>query len=55
VEGPGEARFVIAVAGRSRAQPGDPLRFGLDPEGLRFFDAEHGRALPAPVHGALEA
>ena len=49
VEGPGEARFVIAVAGRSRAQPGDPLRFGLDPAGLRFFGADDGRALDAPA------
>jgi ABC-type sugar transport system ATPase subunit len=49
VAGPGEASFVVAVPGRSRAQPGDALRFGLDPSGLRFFDAEHGGALPAPA------
>jgi ABC-type sugar transport system ATPase subunit len=47
VEGPGETSFVLAVAGRARVQPGDGLRFGLDPAGLRFFDAEHGRALSA--------
>jgi ABC-type sugar transport system ATPase subunit len=45
VEGPGGTTFVLAVPGRSRAQPGDAVRFGLEPAGLRFFDAEHGGAV----------
>jgi ABC-type sugar transport system ATPase subunit len=38
-------RLVLCVDGRSPAQPGDTVAFGLVPEGLRYFDAETGRAL----------
>jgi ABC-type sugar transport system ATPase subunit len=38
-------RFVVEVEGRAEEQPGDPIRFGLVPAGLRFFDAEGGHAL----------
>jgi ABC-type sugar transport system ATPase subunit len=41
----GETRVVVGVAGRSGAQPGDSVRFGLVAEGLRFFDAESGSSL----------
>jgi ABC-type sugar transport system ATPase subunit len=46
------ARFVVCVDGRSAEQPGDTVRFGLVPEGVRLFDAADGRAVragaPAP-------
>jgi multiple sugar transport system ATP-binding protein len=38
-------RYVVEVEGRAEEQPGDPIRFGLVPAGLRFFDAEGGHAL----------
>jgi ABC-type sugar transport system ATPase subunit len=38
-------RFVVEVEGRAEEQPGDRIRFGLVPAGLRFFDAEGGHAL----------
>jgi ABC-type sugar transport system ATPase subunit len=38
-------RFVVDVEGRAGVQPGDSVRFGLVPEGLRLFDAETGAAL----------
>ncbi len=40
-----DTRLVLSVEGRSDAQPGDTVRFGLVAEGLRYFDAESGRAL----------
>ena len=40
-----EARFVVSVAGRSAVRPGERVRFGLVPDGLRLFDAAGGRAL----------
>jgi ABC-type sugar transport system ATPase subunit len=43
-----ETRLVACVEGRSDAQPGDTVAYGLVPEGLRFFDAGTGRALPRP-------
>ncbi|MEO8686803.1 MAG: ABC transporter ATP-binding protein [Solirubrobacteraceae bacterium] len=39
-----ETQLVLCVEGRSAAQPGDEVRFGLVREGLRFFDPESGRA-----------
>jgi ABC-type sugar transport system ATPase subunit len=39
-----ETRLVLCVEGRSPAQPGDRVRFGLVRGGLRFFDPESGRA-----------
>jgi ABC-type sugar transport system ATPase subunit len=33
-------RFVVCVDGRASEQPGDTLRFGLVPEGVRLFDAD---------------
>jgi ABC-type sugar transport system ATPase subunit len=38
-----ETRLVLCVEGRSAAQVGDSVRYGLVREGLRFFDAESGR------------
>jgi ABC-type sugar transport system ATPase subunit len=38
-------RLVLCVEGRSPAQPGDTVAYGLVREGLRFFDTETGRAL----------
>jgi len=50
VDAGSQTRFVIAVEGRAAEQPGDPIRFGLVPTGLRLFDAEGGRALDgAPI------
>jgi ABC-type sugar transport system ATPase subunit len=40
-----DTRLVLCVEGRSAAQPGDSVSFGIVPGGLRFFDAESGRAL----------
>jgi ABC-type sugar transport system ATPase subunit len=36
---------VLQVEGRAAAQVGDTVRYGLVREGLRFFDADTGRAL----------
>jgi ABC-type sugar transport system ATPase subunit len=36
---------VLQVEGRAAAQVGDTVRYGLVREGLRFFDADSGRAL----------
>jgi ABC-type sugar transport system ATPase subunit len=49
-------RLCVAVEGRASEQPGDSLRFGLVPAGLRLFDAGDGAALggigtPAAVGG----
>ena len=47
-----ETRLVLCVEGRSAAQPGDGVAFGVVAEGLRFFDAESGLAIapvPAPA------
>ncbi len=56
---PGE-RLTVAVEGRAGEQPGDRLRFGLVPAGLRLFDAGDGAALgglgtPAAVGGSAGA
>jgi ABC-type sugar transport system ATPase subunit len=40
-----DTRFVLCVEGRSAAQPGDSVAYGVVAAGLRFFDAESGRAL----------
>jgi ABC-type sugar transport system ATPase subunit len=40
----GAARFVVCVDGRASEQPGDSVRFGLVPEGLRLFDGDGGAA-----------
>jgi len=34
------ARFVVCVDGRASQQPGDLVRFGLVPDGVRLFDAD---------------
>jgi hypothetical protein len=39
------------VDGRSDAQPGDRMRFGLVSEGLRSFDSGTGRALQGETPG----
>jgi ABC-type sugar transport system ATPase subunit len=39
-----ETQLVLCVEGRSPAQPGDRVRYGLVRDGLRFFDPESGRA-----------
>ena len=39
-----ETQLVLCVEGRSPAQVGDRVRYGLVREGLRFFDPESGRA-----------
>jgi ABC-type sugar transport system ATPase subunit len=36
--------LVVGVDGRPRVQPGEMFRFGLDRDGLRYFDPETGRA-----------
>ena len=33
-----DTRFVVCVVGRAGEQPGDKLRYGLVPEGVRLFD-----------------
>jgi ABC-type sugar transport system ATPase subunit len=43
-----ETRLVLCVDGRSPAQPGDRVSYGLVRDGLRFFDAESGLALSRP-------
>jgi ABC-type sugar transport system ATPase subunit len=40
-----DARFVVSVAGRCPVRPGERVRFGLVPAGLRYFDAADGHAL----------
>jgi ABC-type sugar transport system ATPase subunit len=40
-----ETRLVLCVDGRSPAQPGDRVRYGLVRDGLRFFDPDSGLAL----------
>jgi ABC-type sugar transport system ATPase subunit len=45
VDTPGGTRFVVCVDGRATEQPGDQLRFGLVPEGVRLFEEEHGFAV----------
>jgi ABC-type sugar transport system ATPase subunit len=44
----GGPRLVLCVEGRSGAQPGDRVVYGLVPDGLRYFDAESGRAVEIP-------
>jgi ABC-type sugar transport system ATPase subunit len=46
-------RFVVDVEGRAGLQPGDAVRFGLVPEGLRLFDAATGGALGASTVRSL--
>ncbi len=41
----GGSRLAVYEEGRSRLQPGDALRFGIRPEGVRLFDAETGVAV----------
>ncbi len=41
----GGSRIAIYEEGRSRLQPGDPVAFGMCPDGLRLFDAASGDAL----------
>jgi ABC-type sugar transport system ATPase subunit len=41
------ARIVVLVEGRASEQPGDRVRFGLVPDGVRLFDADGGAALGA--------
>jgi len=40
-----DTRLVVCVEGRSRAQAGDTVSYGLVREGLRYFDPESGRAI----------
>jgi len=40
-----DTRLVLCVEGRSAAQAGDTVAYGLVREGLRYFDADTGRAL----------
>jgi ABC-type sugar transport system ATPase subunit len=40
-----ETRLVLCVEGRSPAQPGDRVSYGLVRDGLRFFDPDSGLAL----------
>lgn len=39
------SRLAVHVEGRSALQPGDPVEFGLVPEGLRYFAADTGEAI----------
>ena len=39
-----ETQLVLCVEGRSPAQPGDRVRYGLVRDGLRFFDPDSGAA-----------
>jgi ABC-type sugar transport system ATPase subunit len=48
VDAAGGSRFVVTVEGRAGEQPGDRLRFGFVPAGLRLFEAESGAAVPLP-------
>jgi ABC-type sugar transport system ATPase subunit len=38
-------RLVVCEEGRVAAEPGEPIELGLVAEGLRYFDAESGRAI----------
>jgi ABC-type sugar transport system ATPase subunit len=40
-----ETRLVLCVDGRSPAQPGDRVTYGIVRDGLRFFDPESGGAI----------
>jgi ABC-type sugar transport system ATPase subunit len=44
----GGPRLVVCVDGRSGAQPGDRVAYGLVPGGLRYFDPQTGDAVPTP-------
>ena len=50
-----ETRFVVAVEGRAAEQPGDGMRFGLVPAGLRLFDPDDGAALERVPESAAAA
>ena len=41
----GGDRFVVCVEGRAGEQPGDRIRFGIAPEGVRLFEREGGAAV----------
>ena len=43
----GDARLVVHQQGRSPLAPGDEVTFGVRADGLRFFAADDGAALPA--------
>jgi multiple sugar transport system ATP-binding protein len=45
VRGDGGPRLVVCVDGRSGAQPGDRVTYGLVPAGLRYFDPQTGDAV----------
>jgi ABC-type sugar transport system ATPase subunit len=44
----GGPRLVVCVEGRSGAQPGDRVTYGLVPGGLRYFDPQTGDAVATP-------
>jgi ABC-type sugar transport system ATPase subunit len=44
----GGPRLVVSVDGRSGAQPGDRVAYGLVPGGLRYFDPQTGDAVDTP-------
>jgi ABC-type sugar transport system ATPase subunit len=46
VDAAGDARFVVCVEGRAGEQPGDRIRFGFVPAGVRLFDGGSGAAVP---------
>jgi ABC-type sugar transport system ATPase subunit len=48
----GEALVAVGAEGRVAASPGERVRFGLVPDGLRYFDPESGAALAGPSVGA---
>ena len=48
VDTAGGERFVVCVDGRASEQPGDVMRFGLAPHGVRLFDRDDGAAVGAP-------
>jgi ABC-type sugar transport system ATPase subunit len=41
----GGDRFVVCVEGRAGEQPGDRIRFGIAPDGVRLFEREGGAAV----------
>jgi ABC-type sugar transport system ATPase subunit len=43
----GDARLVVHQEGRSTLAPGDEVTFGVHADGLRFFSADDGAAVPA--------
>ncbi len=45
VDAAGGARFVVCVEGRAGEQPGDRIRFGLVPGGIRLFERDGGAAV----------